>query len=85
MPDRAVFVEWEVCDEQGRLFRLDRVVLDKERVTIIDWKTGAEEDQTNQHEEQIANYARILHAVHPEREIRALLAYLDRGETRFVV
>ncbi len=83
-PQRAVFTEWELCNEEGKLFRLDRVVVDKERVTVIDWKTGAEEDRVDQHEEQIANYARIVSAVYPGREIRALLVYLDRGETRFV-
>ena len=48
-PERAVFTEWEVCSEEGKLFRMDRVVVDKGCVTVIDWKTGAEEDQADQH------------------------------------
>ncbi|MGA2611933.1 MAG: UvrD-helicase domain-containing protein [Spirochaetia bacterium] len=83
-PERSVFTEWELCDEQGKLFRLDRVVVDRDRVTVIDWKTGEEEDQADGHEEQVANYARIVRTIYPEREVRALLAYLDRGETRSV-
>jgi ATP-dependent exoDNAse (exonuclease V) beta subunit len=83
-PGRSVFTEWELCNEEGKLFRMDRVVVDKERVTVIDWKTGAEDDQAEDHEKQIANYARILQAVYPGREVRALLVYLDRGETRSV-
>jgi ATP-dependent exoDNAse (exonuclease V) beta subunit len=84
LPGRSVFTEWEVCNGEGRLFRMDRVVLDKERVTVVDWKTGAEEAQADGNEEQIRNYARILQHVYPGREIRAFLAYLDKKETRFI-
>ena len=41
-PQRQVFTEWELCNDEGKLFRLDRVVVDKDCVTVIDWKTGAE-------------------------------------------
>ena len=83
-PQRTVFTEWELCDEEGKLFRLDRLVVDRERVTVIDWKTGADEEQADGHEAQIANYARILRSVYPGRDVRALLVYLDRGEARCV-
>jgi ATP-dependent exoDNAse (exonuclease V) beta subunit len=81
-PERTVFTEWEVCSAEGKLFRMDRVVVDKERITVIDWKTGAEEDQEDQHQEQLANYSRILQAIYPGRQVSAILAYLDRVETR---
>ena len=81
---RAVFTERELCDEEGKLVRMDRVVVDPESVTVVDWKTGAEDDQADEHEEQIANYTRILRALYPGREVRAILAYLDQGGTRSV-
>jgi ATP-dependent exoDNAse (exonuclease V) beta subunit len=63
---------------------MDRVVLDKERVTVVDWKTGAEKAQAEGNEEQIRNYIHILQGVYPGREIRAFLAYLDKRETRLI-
>ena len=81
---RVVFTERELCDEEGKLVRMDRVVVDPQSVTVVDWKTGVEDDQADEHEEQIANYARILRALYPGRGVRAILAYLDQGETRFV-
>lgn len=82
---RRVFTERELCDGEGKLFRLDRLVVDSDRVTVIDWKTGAEDEQEGAHEEQIAGYARILRSVYPGRDVRGLVVYLDRGETRCVV
>jgi ATP-dependent helicase/nuclease subunit A len=84
-PGRTVFTEWEVCSAEGTLYRMDRVVVDTDCVTVIDWKTGAEEDQAEEHEEQLANYAAILRALYPGRKVRGLLASVDRGQTRFVV
>ena len=85
VPGRRVFTEWEVCSREGRLFRMDRVVVDPGRVAVIDWKTGAEEEQAERHEEQVSNYAEMLRAVFPGRRVEAFLAYVDRGETRRVL
>jgi ATP-dependent exoDNAse (exonuclease V) beta subunit len=84
VPGRTVFTEWEACSAEGTLFRMDRVVVDQDRVTVIDWKTGAEEEQVDAHAEQIANYAGILRTLYPGRKVRALLVYVDRGQTRLV-
>ena len=83
-PERTVRTEWEVCDAEGALLRMDRVVMDPECVTVIDWKTGAEEDQADEHEEQISTYRSVLRSLSPGKEVRALLVYMDQGQARFV-
>ena len=83
-PQRTVYTEWEVCDPQGTLYRMDRVVMDKESVTVIDWKTGAVADAAEEHEEQISTYRSLLRTLYPGQEVRALLAYVDQGQARFV-
>ncbi len=75
--------EQEFCDEAGRLFRMDRVVVDGDRVTVVDFKTGAEE--TGRYEEDVRAYARILRQVYPGRTVEALLAFVDAGSVRRVV
>ena len=71
----SVLREQELCDAQGRLFRMDRIVVDPRRVTVIDFKTG--EEQPGEHEQQLRGYMRILSALYPGRAIGGLAAYVD--------
>ncbi len=80
---RATFSEQEFCDPSGRLLRMDRVVRDPDGVTVIDWKTGAE--NPGEHEAQLHDYAQVLSGVYPDVPVGALLAYVDRGIVRRVV
>ena len=82
-PGRVVLREQEFCDEKGRLFRMDRVVVDPDRVTVVDFKTGAEE--TGRYVEDVRTYARILGQVYPERHVDALLAWVDAGSVQKVL
>jgi RecB family exonuclease len=79
-PGRTILIEQEFCDETGRLFRMDRVVVDPAVVTVIDFKTGAEDPAS--HEGQLRTYMHILASVYPERAVEALIAYVDRGTIR---
>ncbi len=83
---RLVFTEKELCDGSGRLFRTDRIVVDAERVTVLDYKTGGEEREGADaaYDEQMRTYARILGRIYPGRRIEALLVFTDRGAVRSV-
>ncbi|MCX7029975.1 MAG: UvrD-helicase domain-containing protein [Spirochaetes bacterium] len=82
--DREVFTERDFCDERGRVHRMDRLVVDTDRVLVVDWKTGGEEIGTPEQEAQVRAYAGILRQVYPGRMVDALLVHLDRLETRSV-
>ena len=82
-PGREVYLEQEVADKNGRLFRMDRVVVDPERITVIDFKTGGDEDETG-HEAQIANYRSLMRELHPGKTVSAVLAYIDLKKTKEV-
>jgi ATP-dependent exoDNAse (exonuclease V) beta subunit len=81
-PGRAVLREKELCDESGRLFRMDRIVVDPDGVTVIDFKTG--EEQPQEHEEQVRGYVKILSALHPGLPVTGMIAYVDLGTMRRV-
>jgi ATP-dependent helicase/nuclease subunit A len=81
-PGRVMLNEQELCDSEGRLVRMDRIVMDPEQVTVIDFKTGAEDP--GMHEAQVRDYMKILAEVYPGRRIAALLAYVDLGIVRKV-
>jgi ATP-dependent helicase/nuclease subunit A len=80
-----VFTERDFCDESGRVHRMDRLVVDPDRVLVLDWKTGNEEIGTAEQEAQVRAYAGILRQVYPGRAVDALLVHLDRRATRSVV
>ena len=58
---------------RGSILRPDLVVESEEQLTVIDFKTGAEEKK---HEKQISGYAAALKSVSPKR-IEALLLYTE--------
>ncbi|MBM3312134.1 MAG: hypothetical protein FJY80_11565, partial [Candidatus Aminicenantes bacterium] len=83
-PGRRVLREFDFCDAEGRVLRMDRVVVDPEAVTVVDYKTGGGLDPGRAGEageegrSQVRTYASILRDVFPGRKIRAILFHFDR-------
>lgn len=71
---RLVMNEQEFTHWSGKLMRMDRVVVDGERVTVIDYKTGAEQSD---HIDQVKEYMDVLKEVYPSKRVEGLLAYVD--------
>ncbi len=84
-PDREIRNEQEVSDGLGRLFRLDRLVLDDHQITVIDYKTGGDTAGRKEDEAQIRNYMRLLREIYPERAVEGRLVYVDLKTVRRVV
>jgi ATP-dependent exoDNAse (exonuclease V) beta subunit len=80
---RKVLKEQEFSDGMGRLFRMDRVIVDRDRVTVIDFKTGrVPETDEAKYVRQVKNYVKILRDIYPGRDVEGLLAYIDAGGVR---
>lgn len=78
-PGRAIHREIELVDARGRLFRADRVVVDPDQVTVIDFKTGLADDSklVESYFHQIRNYMSMLSDIYPGRMIEGILMYPD--------
>ncbi|OGS16557.1 MAG: hypothetical protein A2234_04815 [Elusimicrobia bacterium RIFOXYA2_FULL_58_8] len=74
VPGRLVLNEAEFIDKAGALFRVDRVIIDADAVTAVDFKTGGED--VEKHSAQLLNYLGILREVY-SRPARGVLAYVD--------
>jgi len=83
-PGRTVRNEQEVSDGEGRLFRMDRLILDEKKVTVIDYKTGRDKGAERGDEAQMKNYMKIVREVFPGRNVEGMLAYVDLKEVRRV-
>jgi ATP-dependent exoDNAse (exonuclease V) beta subunit len=78
---RKILNEQEFVSPDGRLFRMDRVVVDADNVTVIDFKTG---DDKETYSDQINGYVKILQNFYPDRTIRGVLAFVDRKKLRVI-
>jgi hypothetical protein len=79
-PGREVRREQEYVDGSGRLFRMDRVIIDPDSVTVIDYKTGKDGEAREKHRAQLRNYMRILAEVYPGKSVGGIIAFVDLGE-----
>jgi ATP-dependent exoDNAse (exonuclease V) beta subunit len=84
---RQVILEMPLVNKKGELFRADRVIIDQNLITVIDFKTGeAEKDDFRPlYRQQIKNYLEILREIYPRKEIRGVIIYLDEKSGERVV
>lgn len=83
--DRTVMVERELVDREGRLFRVDRIVIDPEMVTVIEYKTGKDRGYSGEHVAQMHNYLSIVCDLFPDRLVEGIIGYVDLTTTVKVV
>ncbi|RPI36561.1 MAG: hypothetical protein EHM54_05415, partial [Nitrospiraceae bacterium] len=79
---RTIRREQEFSDPEGRLFRMDRIIMDNERITVVDYKTGGDKEDEGKYRLQIKVYMKILKEIYPEKEVEGIIAYIDRKEVR---
>jgi len=84
MPGRVIRKEQDFSDSRGNLFRMDRVVFDKDQVSVIDYKTGADREAETEYISQIKDYIRILKGIYPDKKVEGVIAYVDLKEIKKV-
>ncbi len=73
----TVFVEKEITSRQGFTFKIDRLVVGKDRIDIVDFKTG--EGHREEHARQIEEYGSLVAEIYPGRALAKHLLYIDDG------
>ncbi|MDH4069072.1 MAG: UvrD-helicase domain-containing protein [Ignavibacteria bacterium] len=73
---RSVEVEKEFVARDGSLHRMDRVILDPNAVTVVDFKTGGR--PVAEYREQMAIYGGILRDIYPGLTCHTVVAYVDQ-------
>ncbi len=81
-PGREVKREQEFSDEEGHLFRMDRVVIDPDSVTVLDFKAGGEGWAEEKYRAQMRKYVKIARDIYPGRKLEGRIVYIDLGEIR---
>ena len=78
---RTIMNEQEFVRTDGRLFRMDRIMIDSKTVTVLDFKTG---DDKETYTEQVLQYREILQNFYPGCTVHGVLAFVDRKKLRVV-
>ena len=78
---RIVMNEQEFVSPEGRLFRMDRIVMDPDTVTVLDFKSG---DDKGEYTDQVQGYVAILQNFYPGRAVQGVLAFVDGKKLRVV-
>jgi ATP-dependent exoDNAse (exonuclease V) beta subunit len=81
---RTVQREMEIADRRGNLFRLDRLLIDSERVVVVDFKTGKERERQGEYIRQIRQYMQILGSIYPGRTVSGRIAYIELMQIEMV-
>jgi len=71
-----VFMEKDIINRFGHTKRLDRLVVKKDEVCIVDYKSS--KDPNARYEEQVKEYMELTKDIYPKREVRGFLVYLDK-------
>ncbi|MCL2829583.1 MAG: UvrD-helicase domain-containing protein [Betaproteobacteria bacterium] len=74
---RRAWNEAELCDENGALRRIDRLVEREEGFWVLDYKSGNSDAFLPQYRRQLAAYCRAVEAVFPGRPVRGALLFAD--------
>ena len=86
-PGREVKTEAKMVNRRGELYRTDRLLIEQDVISIIDFKTGQYSDEAikKSHAEQIKNYKAMLEEIYPGRKVSGWLFYIDSGEREEVL
>ncbi len=78
-----VFCEREIVDAFGETKRIDRMIVRRDSVDVIDFKSSKEESK--QHHKQVANYMKLIQQIYPLKKIQGWLIYLDDRSVEQVI
>ena len=76
-PDRVIRKEQDFSDPWGNVFRMDKVIFEEDRVSIIEYKTGTHKEAEKEYISQVKNYIRILKEIYPGKNVEGIIAYVD--------
>jgi ATP-dependent helicase/nuclease subunit A len=78
-PGRFIWREQELVSREGALFRVDRMVEDVDKLTIVDFKTGVTRSDVS-YRAQVKGYMQLAAEVFAGKQVRGVIAYVDLRE-----
>jgi ATP-dependent helicase/nuclease subunit A len=73
---RVIRNEVEIVLKDGNVLRPDRIVVDRDSVSIIDFKTGK---KSSDYKEQLMKYIKAVSAIYPLKKTEGFIFYIDEN------
>ncbi len=74
------FNEKDMVNQYGDTKRIDRLMIGKDEVFIIDYKSS--EDTKGRDQEQVQGYLSLVQGLYPQKNVKGFLLYLDTREVK---
>ncbi len=74
-PEEEAYTEKEVVNSKGEMNRIDRLVVKKDEVWVIDFKSS--DEKAEDHLKQIKRYADALKQIYKRSKVKGFLIYFD--------
>jgi ATP-dependent exoDNAse (exonuclease V) beta subunit len=71
--DAEIYTEKEFIDRHGLTKRIDRLIVAKDKITVIDFKAGGEQGD---YQSQVKEYMALVKEVYPKRAVEGFVVYL---------
>lgn len=75
--NKQVMIEKEFVDKDGNIIRIDRLIVENDKVTILDFKTG---DRDDAYAGQLKHYADVIREIYRDMEVSCYILYFDLRE-----
>lgn len=83
LENREILTEKEIVDEGGNLFRIDRIIIDSDSLTVLEFKFGTAPDEQKAIE-QIKTYLKLLGKIYPNKKLNGLIYFAKENRLRTV-
>ncbi|MDP8212660.1 MAG: UvrD-helicase domain-containing protein [Candidatus Zapsychrus exili] len=77
LDDAEAFNEKDIVDKNGFTKRIDRLIVSRDTITILDYKLSEPSD-SKEYVNQVKTYMDILKDIYPKQEVKGYLLYLDK-------
>lgn len=81
-PQGEVFTEKEIASGDGRLKRIDRLIVKKDEVWVLDYKLSNQKELD--YFKQVKEYLSLISGIYPHKKVRGFLLYLDTQQVEEV-
>lgn len=76
----ALFLEKDFVSSDGQILRIDRLLVDKDMVMVIDFKTG---EKNEAYSKQLEKYGMVIKEIY-DRPVKCFILYFDSKEVEMV-
>ncbi|MDR1511335.1 MAG: UvrD-helicase domain-containing protein [Endomicrobium sp.] len=74
-----IYNEKEIVDVNGEVFRIDKLIVDNNEVTIVDFKSSSYAKKSN--EKQLQGYINLISEIYPDKKISAYIVDIEKIAT----